>query len=117
MKTLTSKSNLVILSLLLLITYVAIVLAIPHYGVNSDSYCWQSWAAGIYDRGLGKAYSLDLDYNPFLLYFFYIMGKLLASKAAIAEHIVFCTKLFALAFDFIAVYIVARFLANRNYGL
>ena len=114
MQTTNFKSNLLIVSLLLAVTYVALALVIPHYGMDFDSYCWQSWAAGIYERGLGKAYSLNLDYNPFLLYFFYIMGKVLGSKAAITEHIVFCTKLFTLAFDFLAVYITARFLANRN---
>ena len=63
------SKDLFALIVILALTYIAITFFIPeheHYDVS----CWRKWTLGIFEQGLGKAYSLDLDYNPFLLYFF-----------------------------------------------
>lgn len=78
-----------------------------------DQYYWKIWAVNIFNNGLTNTYAIDInDYMPFFQYILYIYVKITASVALIEENIGFL-KAFALAFDFLGIWYVYKFL-NKN---
>jgi len=78
----------------------------------TDSYFWDAWSVHIYRFGLSDAYHSGTNYMPMLQYVLYVFGRWVGDADEIWHHLTYL-KIFAIAFDFIGLWYVYKFLGNR----
>jgi Gpi18-like mannosyltransferase len=86
------------------------VLLIPKNFVGLDGENWKNWSLYIFENGLGKAYNnTDISYPPIYIYGLYIFTLLYDSAENLLSHLYF-TRVIALAFDFITIAILLKYI-------
>ena len=91
-----------------------LLLLLPRDGHEGDLNCWSSWAAYIFDHGLGNVYQVPSNnYNPLYHYVLWGFGKLAGSQEKI-QHYRPYLKVFTLLFDFAGAFWAASLVRERE---
>lgn len=82
-------------------------------GFAFDIECWSRWILYIHNNGLSNTYHSDTNYLPFYQYVMWAYSKIAGSEAAIIDNLKYL-RAFSLAFDFLGLWYVYKWLDNKT---
>ncbi|HEY4787420.1 MAG TPA: hypothetical protein VIH57_15280 [Bacteroidales bacterium] len=92
--------------------FLAYILLLPRTGHGGDMWCWSQWTHHMFSNGLGNVYKSGTDYLPLYHYVLFLFAKFQGNLEHIDRNL-FYLKAITLLFDFVAGYVLIKFLRTR----
>ena len=108
-KQLSNKFNLILFLIFLLA-----VIFLPKGGLQGDYEYYIRWIDWMRESGLANIYAMqEVNYFPIFLYILYFLSVVIRDLVVLAANI-YLVKIFILAFDFAAIFLVGNLLKKLN---